>query len=450
MLKLTLNELKLIAKSRGIKDYESKSEDDLIKILSERKTKTSLSKKKIRDIRKDFNKSRYKFSKSKIKEIRKNLYNIKNPKNLSESKIKEIEKNLFELEESLSKLKKYYDYDDAEYKGIRDVGNLFNQSTDEDYYKPIKTKSAFNGNYIEYESNGDKDKNLSAKKYLNMIRPYLNDIINDHKTPKKLRVHSSNEVFDYETQYGEWKIQLTMAINFVSSKDDSDEIRTMHTKSDNIEIMMGSETNEITEELFKSLLQRYQEGLEESMKGSEFVFDSAGLLEYKLNKISLNRGGSYIDSPEWLKNKRATINPKNNEDNSFQYALTIAINYLTIKKDPQRISKIKPFLNQYNWKETEFPAQPSKKWKNFESNNNSIAFNILYIPYTEKIRLAYKSKRNFKRNSQVILLNITDGRKWYYLTVKKLSVLLRGITSNHVADFYCLNCFHSYSTEKKT
>ena len=85
ILKLTLNELKLVAKSRGIKDYENKSKDDLIKILSEpkTKTKTSLSKRKIRDIRKDFNKSRYKFSKSKIKEIRKNLYN-KKPKNLSE------------------------------------------------------------------------------------------------------------------------------------------------------------------------------------------------------------------------------------------------------------------------------------------------------------------------------------------------------------------------------
>ena len=89
MLNLILNELKLAAKSRDIKDYENNSEDDIIKILSEPKTKTSLSKKKIRDIRKDFNKSRYKFSKSKIKEIRKNLYNIKNTKTLSESKIKE-------------------------------------------------------------------------------------------------------------------------------------------------------------------------------------------------------------------------------------------------------------------------------------------------------------------------------------------------------------------------
>ena len=113
----------------------------------------------------------------------------KTKKNLSTQKIKEIEK-------SLSKPKKYYYYDDAEYIGIRDVGNLFSQSTDEDYYKPVKTKSAFNGNYIEYESNGDKDKNLSAKEYLNIIRPYLSNIINDHIAPKNFKVHSSNEVFN--------------------------------------------------------------------------------------------------------------------------------------------------------------------------------------------------------------------------------------------------------------
>ena len=117
---------------------------------------------------------------------------------------------------------------------MRDVGNLFNQSTDKDYYKPIKTKSAFNGNYIEYESNGDKDKNLSFKKYLSIIKPYLSDMINNHKTPEVLKVHSGNKVIDYETTLGEWKIQLTMTINFVSSKDDSDEIRTTHTKSGNI------------------------------------------------------------------------------------------------------------------------------------------------------------------------------------------------------------------------
>ena len=74
--------------------------------------------------------------------------------------MKEIEKNLFESEKNLFEPKKYYDYDDVEYKGIRNVKNLFDLSIDEDYYKPIKTNYAFNSNYIEYESKEDKNKAL--------------------------------------------------------------------------------------------------------------------------------------------------------------------------------------------------------------------------------------------------------------------------------------------------
>ena len=66
------------------------------------------------------------------------------------------------------------------------------------------------------------------------------------------------------------------------------------------------------------------------MRGSEFVFDAVDALYYNLNKISLSRGGSYIDSLEWLKNKEATTNPKNNADKCFQYALTVALNYKQI------------------------------------------------------------------------------------------------------------------------
>ena len=95
---------------------------------------------------------------------------------------------------------------------------------------------------------------------------------------------------------------------FVSSKD-SNEIRTMSTKTINIEIMMGSETNNIIEEFFESLLQKYQEGLEESMRGNKFIFDDVDLLYYHLQKTSISgKRGSYIDSRKWLKNKKATIN----------------------------------------------------------------------------------------------------------------------------------------------
>ena len=201
-----------------------------------------------------------------------------------------------------------------------------------------------------------------------------------------------------------------MTINFISSKD-SDETRSMHTKSDNVEIMMGSGTDEIIEELFKSLLQRYQEGLEESMRGSEFIFDSVDALYYDLNKISLNRSVSYIDSPEWLKNKKATINPKNNDDKCFQYALTAALNDEQILKNPQRILKIKPFIDQCNWKEIDFPSH-RKDCNKFELNNKSIALNISYVPHnTKEITHAYKSKYNLECENQVILLMITDGKK---------------------------------------
>ena len=145
-----------------------------------------------------------------------------------------------------------------------------------------------------------------------MIRPYLSGIINDHKTQGEWRIHSGNTITKHKTR-GEWKIHLRMAINFVSSKN-SDETRTIHAKSNNVEIMMGGEIDEIIKELFKSFLQRYQEGLEKSIRGSEFIFDSVDALYYDLNKISLSRGGSYIHSPNWLKDEKTTINPKNNDD----------------------------------------------------------------------------------------------------------------------------------------
>ena len=133
-----------------------------------------------------------------------------------------------------------------------------------------------------------------------------------------------------------WKIQLATPISCFSSRD-YEETCTMHTKSGNIESLIGNKRDYIFDELFDSLLQRYQKGLEELIKGSEFNFNGVDLLHYKCHKINLAQGGSYIDYRKWLKNKIATVNPKNNYEKCFQYGLTVALHHQDIKYNPERI-----------------------------------------------------------------------------------------------------------------
>ena len=108
-----------------------------------------------------------------------------------------------------------------------------------------------------------------------------------------------------------------MESTIISLKLGSDETRIMYTRSDNVEIMLGDDNDDIIEQLFESLLQKYEENLQNKMKGSDFEFDGVNFLYYDFNKTSINRGGSYIDSPKWLKDKKSIINPKNNDNECF-------------------------------------------------------------------------------------------------------------------------------------
>ena len=288
----------------------------------------SNTKKRIEIIREKLKELRHKLSKSELKKVKKHLYNIENKKELLE--LETAKEYLAELDKKILKLDEDYDDDDFEFRGIENVQDLFKILI----YKPKLIKSGYNNNYIQYESKGDNI--LTVEEYLALIEPYLIDLIN------------------YCKSKGEWKIQLAAQINCISLRPDSNETRVMHTRSDNKDFMNGSDTDEIIKELFKSLLQRYQENLQEKMRGSDFAFDGINFLYYDFNKISINKGGSYIDSSKWLKNKKSTINPNNNDYKCFQYAITLALNLGEINNHPERISKIKPFIEQYNWKDIDF------------------------------------------------------------------------------------------------
>ena len=233
-LYLSKDELKdvmqLVAKKRNIKNYKNKSSARLYKIFK----KQYKNKRKIDDIKDELKNPIYNIPKSESKDIKRTLYNIK--KNIVGSK--KTKRYLDELDKKILKLDKYHDYDDYEYKGIKDINDLFKLSIDKDYYKLTLVKSGYNGNYAQYESKGDKI--LTIKEYLALIEKYLRELINYYKNK------------------GEWKVQLIAEISFISLKPGSNETCIMHTRSDNIKIMIGKDNDDIIEELFKSFIQKYE------------------------------------------------------------------------------------------------------------------------------------------------------------------------------------------------
>ena len=270
-----------LARKGNIKNYKRKSSNELLQAIKGNKINKQQSKNKERidHIRADLKKLSHKLSKSELQKIRENLYNIEKTKQFNSKK---TNKYLDELNNKILKSEKYHHHDDYEYRGIKNIKDLFKLSIDKDYYKPILVKNGYNNNYVQYESRGDEI--LTLKEYLDLIEKYLRNLINYYKNK------------------GEWKVQLIAEISFISLKPGSDETCIMHTRSDNEEFMNGSDTDEILKGLFESFLQKYEENLQNKMRGLNFEFDGVKFL-YIFNKISLNRGGSYIDSPKWLKDK---------------------------------------------------------------------------------------------------------------------------------------------------
>ena len=188
------------------------------------------------------------------------------------------------------------------------------------------------------------------QEYFNKVKPYLRDeIINLQKS-------------------GTWKVHLTIAINFVSSKD-VDEESVMHSENSDTKFKTFDNVNDIVDDFSSHFFQRYQNNLETLMRATDFIFHSVRLMYYKC-------------PPDWIKNKKAIINPKNKKDKCFEYTATVALYHDEIESYLERISNIKLFMNKYMEKEINYSPKIGD-WERFEKNNPVIALNILYIKETE-------------------------------------------------------------------
>ena len=296
-------------------------------------------------------------------------------------------------------------------------------------------KESFDGNYQMYTCRGDKERTMYITEYLEKVKPYLIALINEKKTPSH-------------------KIQIVIAINLIHLTK-SDRI-IFYVKSKNIECHLSDNSEDILNQLIDSFLEYFHDKLMICRTDSSYAFESVEGLSIRFHKIDLRRGSSYVPIPDWLEAKKATINPKNKNDNfCFAYAAAIAIYH----KNLNRISnKLIEYVEKLDWNGIDFPAS-TPDYKRFEKNNEDIALNILYVPSDNEIIDVYPeyiSKFNFTRKNQIVILKISDGsEKWHILALKSeqeengdcmkptksLSRLMTDISSNAQENYYCLDVF---------
>ena len=146
------------------------------------------------------------------------------------------------------------------------------------------------------------------------------------------------------------------------------------------------------------------------------------------------------------------INPQNKDEGCFKWTVIAALHPEEIKKDNQRISRLRPYENQYNWKGLEFPVS-IKKIDKFEKNNPGIAVKVLFSKKKKQnIYTARRSERNVKciNKKQVNLLMIVDGEKRLYTAMKSISRLLKSLNATHKGAYhFCMNCLNGFCTVSK-
>ena len=178
---------------------------------------------------------------------------------------------------------------------------------------------------------------------------------------------------------------------------------------------------------------------------SGFTLDKIMHLYINFHRLVLTRGSSYNELPKWLKSKKAVINQQNKDEECFKWAVIEALHHEEIKHHPERISLLRPYENQYNWKGLEFPVS-IKKIDKFEKNNPGIAVNVLFSNNkNQNIYTARRSERNVKCKKQVNLLMIVDGEKRHYTTIKSISRLLSKLNGKtRRAYHFCMNCLNGF------
>ena len=355
---------------------------------------------------------------------------------------------------------------------------------------PVKHKSAMNGAYKSFRLGGGGKTDIES--YIATVKPEVEKLVEEQvKTLDAAKVQMHLWIM--------WKKEERVLIQLSEEdmEDWSEEEKKAWKESDGTfwtkvkkcfnsrmtEAFQGSDLEELVRAMFAQIKTQVEHP---ALPKSGFTLDHIMHLDIDFHKLELTRGGSYIKLPEWIALKKAVINPKNTDEECFKWAVIAALHHEEIEKDHQRISKLRPFAERYNWEGLEFPMALKKIGK-FEKMNPEIAVNVLFVHEKKEIEaiecvrnlfeeieplecvrflfgekwaekdainngrvyIIRRSDFNGKRSKQVNLLMITDGENRHYTAVKSLPRLLSSSNSKgrKGAYHFCVSCLNGFHTE---
>ena len=316
--------------------------------------------------------------------------------------------------------------------------------------EPVEHVEAMNGAYKSFRIDGQKKADVDS--YIALVKPEVQKLVKEQAKAldaAKVQLHL----------WVMWKKEEQLMIQLDGDEmegwsEDEKQARlksdgTYETKVEKVfnsamtEIFQGSDAEGILKSMFAHIKTQVEHP---ALPKSGFTLDHIMHLDIDFHQLELTRGASHIELPKWIAEKKAVINPKNEDEECFKWAVVASLHHEAIEKDPQRVSKLRPFAEQYDWEGLEFPMALNKISK-FEKRNPEIAVNVLFVS-KKNIFIARRSEFNGKRGKQANLLMIVDGENRHYTAVKSLSRLLKSLNAKHHGAYhFCVNCLNGFRTE---
>ena len=275
---------------------------------------------------------------------------------------------------------------------------------------------AFEGNYSKCRIKGIEGMDVPA--FFSEIRASIGNVLRKETSQRSIRC------------------QTTSWLRFIKDNEYVDKAFNSRMTP----VYMLSEMDTIVQEIVSHMAQQVHNP---RLRDSKFTFDRILFIDINIYRLNLTRGASYIKLPDWLSKKKAIINPKNLDNKCFKWAVIAGLRWEEIGANPERISKLRRYENEFDWNEIAYPVSIKNISKS--ETRNRIGDNLLAISG----RTIYICRKGGDYEQKVNLMILEKDQKKHYVAVKSISRLLSSMNNKHkTAQYFCMNCLNGFKTQE--